>query len=69
LAGESFLFDQKQDENSEVYMGMQKDYLFPFRSIHSSKFFLQDRAPSHTSKRLMAFLNEKEDEFTVMDWP
>ncbi len=50
-------------------MGMLKDHLFPFIDIHGSKVFLQDGAPCHTSKRAMVYLKEKEDEFTVMDWP
>jgi septum formation topological specificity factor MinE len=67
--GGLFFLPKNQMMNSEVYMGVLKDHLFPFMDIHGSTFFLQDGAPCHTSKRVMAYLREKEDEFTVLDWP
>jgi hypothetical protein len=46
-----FFLPKNKMMNSEVNMGMQKDHLFPFMTIHGSEFFLQDGAPCHTSKR------------------
>jgi hypothetical protein len=67
--GGLFFLPKNKIMNSAVYMSVLKDHLFPFMDINGSKFFLQDGAPCHTSKRVMAFLKEKEDDSTVMDWP
>ena len=37
--------------------------------IHGCDRFLQDGAPCHKSKATMALLKEKEEEFSVIDWP
>ena len=37
--------------------------------IHKSRFFLQDGAPCHKSKKVMEHLRTFEKEFSVMDWP
>jgi arsenate reductase-like glutaredoxin family protein len=67
--GGLFFLPKNQMMNGDVYMGVLEDHLFPFIESHGSKYFLQDGAPCHTSKKVMAFLKEKEDSFTVLDWP
>ena len=53
--------------NSDKYMEVLKEKLFPWMGFHGVSKFLQDRAPCYKSKKVMAFL--KEQEFSVMDWP
>lgn len=67
--GGLFFLPKNQMMNGEVYKQVLQDHLFPFMQIHGSKFFLQDGAPCHTSKKVMAFLREKEESFSIMDWP
>jgi hypothetical protein len=52
--------------NSDQYMATLNDKLFPFMNIHGGTHFLQDGAPCHTSKTVMAFSKEKR--VSVMEW-
>jgi transposase len=53
--------------NSDRYIAMLEDKLIFWMNHHKAKHFLQDGAPCHTSKKVMAFLKEKK--ISVMDWP
>ncbi len=64
--GSIFFLPPKTTMNSDRYMAMLDDKLFPFMEMHGATHFLQDGAPCHTSK-VMAFLREKR--VAVMDWP
>ena len=59
----------KTTMNSDAYINVLREKLFPWMASHRITRFLQDGAPCHTSKKSMAVLKEKEKEFTVMDWP
>jgi transposase len=65
--GSIFFLPPKTTMNSDRYMAMLNEKLFPFMQIHGATHFLQDGAPCHTSKKVMAFLREKRVD--VMDWP
>jgi hypothetical protein len=49
-----FFIPTKMTMNSDHYMANKK--LFRFMEIHGAMYFLQDRAPCHTRKKVMAFL-------------
>jgi transposase len=55
--------------NGERYKKVLEDHLLPFMRIHKTTFFLQDGAPCHKSKLVMAFLKQSEKEFKIIDWP
>lgn len=55
--------------NSERYVHVLEEKLFPWMAMHKATKFLQDGAPCHKSRRSMAVLKQKEKEFSVMDWP
>jgi DDE superfamily endonuclease len=67
--GSIFFLPAKTTMNSDAYISVLREKLFPFMTLHKVTKFLQDGAPCHTSKKSMAVLKEKEKEFTVMDWP
>jgi transposase len=46
---------------------MLKDKLLFWMRPHHATHFLQDGAPCHTSKKVMAYI--KQQSFAVMDWP
>jgi transposase len=52
---------------SDRYIAMRKDKLLFWMTHHRAKHFLQDGAPCHSSRKVMAFL--KENKVSVMDWP
>jgi transposase len=54
--------------NGEKYKKVLEDHLLPVMRIHGTTFFLQDSAPCHKSKLVMAFLKQSE-EFSIIDWP
>jgi hypothetical protein len=55
--------------NGRRYITVLEQHLLPFMRIHCCSWFLQDGAPCHKAKVVMAKLREMEDEFHVMDWP
>lgn len=55
--------------NSDRYIEVLEQKVIPWMERHRCKFFLQDGAPCHKSKRSMAVLKRMEDKFKVMDWP
>ena len=65
--GSLYFLPQKTTMNGDRYMGVLQDKLFPFMKFHGCSHFLQDGAPCHKSKKVMALLNQQE--FQVMDWP
>lgn len=65
--GSLFFLPKNQTMNSDVYMGVLQDKLFPWMEMHQVDKFLQDGAPCHKSKRVMALLQQQE--FIVLDWP
>jgi hypothetical protein len=65
--GSIFFLPLKTTMNSDRYMALLDEKLFPFMQIHGATHFLQDGALCHTSKKVMAFLREKR--VAVMDWP
>ncbi len=52
--------------NGEKYKKVLEDHLLPVMRIHRTTFFLQDSAPCHKSKLVMAFLKQSE-EFSIID--
>ena len=67
--GSIFFLPPKTTMNSDMYISVLREKLFPFMATHRVSKFLQDGAPCHTSKKSMAVLKEREKQFTVMDWP
>jgi hypothetical protein len=65
--GSIFFLPPKTTMNSDRYMAMLDDKLFPFMEMHGTTHFVQDGVPCHTSKKVMAFLREKP--VAVMDRP
>ncbi len=55
--------------NGHRYIAVLEQHLLPFMRIHCCTWFLQDWAPCHKAKVVMAKLQEMEEEFHVMDWP
>ncbi len=51
----------------ERYIDMLRDKLIFWMHHHHATHFLQDGAPCHTSKKVMAFLRQQN--FSLMDWP
>lgn len=51
------------------YKDVLDNHLLRFMRIHRCSHFLQDGAPCHKAKLVMAHLKTFQDEFTVMDWP
>jgi transposase len=64
--GSIYFLVPKTTMNSNRYMAMLDEKLFPFMQIHGATRFLQDGVPCHTSKKVMAFLREKR--VAIMDW-
>jgi transposase len=65
--GSLYFLPPKTTMNSDRYIAMLEDKLIFWMNHHKAKHFLQDGAPCHTSKKVMAFLKEKK--ISVMDWP
>jgi transposase len=55
--------------NGDRYTKVVQEKLVPFMRIHGTTFFLQDGAPCHKCKKVMAVLKEYKEEFSVLDWP
>jgi hypothetical protein len=53
--------------NEDRYKEVMEKTLVPFMCLHGSKFFLQDGAPCHKSKKVMAVL-EGYREFSILDF-
>ena len=53
--------------NADRYIAVLEEKLFPWMQMQKVDKFLQDGAPCHKAKRVMALL--KQQPFTVMDWP
>lgn len=67
--GALHFMDQGTTMNSDRYMAVLEDKLFTFMKLHKATMFLQDSAPCHKSKKTMALLDSKSDEFVTLDWP
>jgi hypothetical protein len=65
--GSTFFLPPRMTMNSDNYMVMLDETLFRFMDLHGATHFLQDRAPCHTSKKVMAFLREKR--IAMVNWP
>jgi transposase len=65
--GSLYFLPPKVTMNSDRYIAMLKDKLLFWMTYHRAKHFLQDGAPCHTSRKVMAFL--KQNKISVMDWP
>jgi hypothetical protein len=52
--------------NGELYIKVLEEKLFPWMERLGATNFLQDSAPCHTSKKLMAHLKDKQ--ISIMDW-
>lgn len=65
--GSLYFLPPKTTMNGQRYMDMLKEKLVFWMRHHRATHFLQDGAPCHTSKKVMAFL--KEANIPVMDWP
>jgi hypothetical protein len=65
--GSLFFLPPKTTMNSQMYMSVLREKLFPWMEMHGVTRFLQDGAPCHTSKLSMALLRQQN--FSVMDWP
>jgi hypothetical protein len=50
------------------YKKVIEEKLVPFMRIHKTNFFLQDGAPCHKSKKVLAALKGYKEEFSVLDW-
>jgi hypothetical protein len=55
--------------NSVHYKVVLENHLLPFMELHKTKWFLQDCAPCHKSKVVMARLKDIENTFSMIDWP
>jgi hypothetical protein len=67
--GDLYFLPKNCTMNRERYKEVLGDHLIPFMRLHKSKFFLQDRAPYHKSKKVMVHLKEFKKEFGILDWP
>jgi transposase len=65
--GSLYFLPPKVTMNSDRYIVMLQDKLLVGMRQHKAKHFLQDGAPCHTSRKVMAFL--KQNNISVMDWP
>jgi transposase len=65
--GSLYFLPPKVTMNSDRYIAMLQDKLLVGMRHHKAKHFLQDGAPCHTSRKVMAFL--KQNNISVMDWP
>jgi transposase len=65
--GSLYFLPPKVTMNSDRYINMLEDKLIFWMKHHGASHFLQDGAPCHTSKKVMAFLKERK--ISVMDWP
>ena len=65
--GSLYFLPPKSTMNGDRYMEVLREKLFPWMELHKVDKFLQDGAPCHKSKKVMALL--KEQPFSVMDWP
>jgi hypothetical protein len=63
--GSLYFLPPKVTMNSDRYISMLEDKLIFWMEHHGASHFLQDGAPCHTSKKVMAFLKEKK--ILVMD--
>ena len=64
--GSLFFLPKNETMNADQYMGMLEDRLFPWMQMPHVSQFLQDGAPCHKTKRVMALLATQD--FTVIDW-
>ena len=64
--GSLYFLPPKTTMNSDRYMEVLKEKLFPWMQLHRVDKFLQDGAPCHKSRKVMSLL--KEQPFSVMDW-
>jgi transposase len=65
--GSLYFLPPKMTMNGERYIEMLRDKLIFWMRHHRATHFLQDGAPCHTSKKVMAFLRQQS--FSLMDWP
>lgn len=65
--GSLYFLPPKATMNGDRYMEVLREKLFPWMEMHRVDKFLQDGAPCHKSKKVMALL--KEQPFKVLDWP
>ena len=65
--GAIYFLPPKTTMNSDRYMEVLRTRLFPWMITQGVNKFLQDGAPCHKSKKVMALLAEQP--FMVMDWP
>jgi transposase len=65
--GSLYFLPPKATMNGDRYMKVLEEKLFPWMERLGATKFLQDGAPCHTSKKVMALLKEKK--ISVMDWP
>jgi hypothetical protein len=69
VGGWGFLYflPHKTTMNGERYIEMLKEKLLFWMNHQKASHFLQDGAPCHKSKKVMAFLQQQN--FSVIDWP
>lgn len=67
--GGLYFLPKNQTMNGPRYKEVLEEHLVPFMEMHRCTWFLQDGAPCHKSKLVMASLNKLKDKFQVMDWP
>ncbi len=65
--GSLYFLLPKATMNGDHYMKVLEKKLFPWMERLGATKFLQDGAPCHPSKKVMALLKEKK--ISVMDWP
>jgi transposase len=65
--GSLYFLPPKTTMNGDRYMEMLREKLIFWMDHHKATHFLQDGAPCHKSKKVMAFL--KQQKFALMDWP
>jgi transposase len=65
--GSLYFLPPKVTMNGERYLEMLRDKLLPWMSRLGATKFLQDGAPCHKSKKVMAFFEQ--NDIDVMDWP
>lgn len=65
--GGLFFLPRNVTMNGERYMSVLDDHLLSFYEIHGTSIFMQDGAPCHTSKKVLAFLKSKK--VKVLEWP
>jgi hypothetical protein len=66
VCGGMFFLPKKTTMNRERYQQALEDHLLTFMQIHRCSHFLQDEAPSRTSKKTKVFLARQA--FSMMDW-